>query len=73
MKDYQTVKLKHDIPKYNLRAGDSGVIVDVYRTGDVEVEFFTKTGETKAVLTLGEEGGLVFARSVSFKNEKEKE
>ncbi|MEO8397167.1 MAG: DUF4926 domain-containing protein [Chloroflexota bacterium] len=45
--------LTEDMPKYHLKAGDIGVVVHVYSTGDAyEVEFFTLDGQTLDVVTV---------------------
>ena len=54
---FQRVVLAADVPEDRLRAGDVGVVVEHYRArGDVpegyEVEFFSATGETVAVVSL---------------------
>ena len=42
-----------DLPKYGLRAGDSGAVVHVYPSGCAyEVEFFTPEGDTIDVVTV---------------------
>lgn len=46
------VVLKHDIPKFELCAGDLGTIVDVYKPNSMEVEFIKASGETLALVTL---------------------
>lgn len=54
---FQRVVLTKDIPDEGLRAGDIGVVVEKYtRRGDIpdgyELEFFTATGETIAVVSV---------------------
>ena len=54
---FQRVVLTADVPEERLRAGDVGVVVEHYLPrGDVpegyEVEFFSATGETVAVVSL---------------------
>ena len=49
IKEFDVVKLTHDIK--NLKSGDKGVVVDVYKNA-YEVEFFNDAGETIDVLTL---------------------
>jgi len=46
------VVLNKDIPKYGLRAGDVGTVVEVYEPDGIEVEFVTGSGETQALITL---------------------
>ena len=47
-----TVVLVRDLPEHGLRAGDLGAIVEVYESGELEVEFVTASGHTKALATL---------------------
>ena len=54
---FQRVVLTTDVPEDRLRAGDVGVVVEHYHPrGDApegyEVEFFSATGETVAVVSL---------------------
>ena len=49
----ETVVLRRDLPEYGLKAGDLGVIVEVYEPDGLEVEFVTASGRTQAVVTLG--------------------
>ena len=54
---FQRVVLTTDVPEDRLQAGDVGVVVEHYRPrGDApegyEVEFFSATGETVAVVSL---------------------
>jgi len=51
----ECVVLAHDIPEYDLRAGDLGTIVEVYPQGGLEVEFVRGSGVTQALLTLDEQ------------------
>ena len=48
----EIVVLKHDLPAYELRAGDVGTVVEIYPEGGVEVEFVRGSGVTQALLTL---------------------
>jgi len=50
----ECVVLERDIPKYNLRAGDVGTVVEIYPEGGLEVEFITGAGTTQALLTMNE-------------------
>lgn len=51
----ETVVLKHDVERYDLKQGDVGAVVHVYSDGDaLEVEFVTAEGTTVALLTLTE-------------------
>lgn len=53
---FQDVILTADIPKYALRAGDVGTVVERHVVAGKEdgysVEFFDMTGQTAAVVTL---------------------
>lgn len=49
---HQEVVLTTDVPEHALRRGDMGTVVHVYPRGGVEVEFFTASGKTSAVVTL---------------------
>jgi hypothetical protein len=49
---HQEVVLTSDVPDQLLRAGDIGTVVHAYPNGGVEVEFFTASGKTRAVVTL---------------------
>jgi len=54
---FQRVVLTTDVPEDRLQTGDVGVVVEYYRPrGDApegyEVEFFSATGETMAVVSL---------------------
>lgn len=46
------VVLKSDLPKYGLKRGDLGAVVDVYAPDSLEVEFVTASGRTQALVTL---------------------
>ena len=48
------VILEGDLPEHGLRRGDLGTVVETYKTGGLEVEFLTATGDTVAVVTLRE-------------------
>jgi len=50
----ECVVLVRDIPEHGLRAGDVGVVVEIYPEGGLEVEFVTGSGVTQALLTLSE-------------------
>jgi hypothetical protein len=54
--EYQTVRLKKDLPGENLSIGAKGVVLIVYEVPDLprayEVEFLDKDGYTLALLTL---------------------
>jgi hypothetical protein len=49
---YQEIVLAADVPEHGLRRGDMGTVVHVYPNGGFEVEFFTASGKTRAVVTL---------------------
>ena len=51
---HQEVILARDVPHHGLRAGDIGTVVHIYPKGAFEVEFFTASGKTRAVVTLSE-------------------
>jgi hypothetical protein len=46
------VVLTKDLPKLNLRQGQVGTIVEVYKSDDFEVEFVDLQGNTYALETL---------------------
>lgn len=48
----ERVILARDLPEHGLRAGDVGVVVELYEPGGLEVEFMSASGDTRAVLTL---------------------
>ncbi len=52
---YEEVVLTRDLPKEGLKGGDLGTVTHVYEAGGYEVEFFTASGKTRAVLTLAQE------------------
>ena len=49
---FERVILGHDLPEENLRAGDVGVVVELYGDEGLEVEFISASGDTQAVVTL---------------------
>ncbi len=51
-----TVVLTRDKPKYKLKQGDLGTVVEVYDHKAVEVEFVKPSGTTLAVVTLATDG-----------------
>lgn len=54
IKELDTVVLTHDIEDYELKQGDLGTVVHIYKDGlQFEVEFVTAEGKTIAVLTFG--------------------
>jgi hypothetical protein len=48
------VAVKHDLPRFYLKAGDSGTVVEVYDGGLLEVEFVDAEGDTVALLSVFE-------------------
>jgi hypothetical protein len=53
IREYERVILTEDIPKYHLKAGDAGVVVHIYSTGDAyELEIFALDGRTLDVVTV---------------------
>lgn len=51
--ELDTVVLKHDITRHNLKSGDLGTVVHIYDENEAfEVEFVTAYGKTVALLTL---------------------
>lgn len=54
LRPLDTVALTHDLPKEGLRKGDLGAIVEIHRTGEIEVEFVAASGRTQALLTLSD-------------------
>jgi hypothetical protein len=51
---HQEVILARDVAQHGLRSGDLGTVVHIYPAGGLEVEFFTASGKTRAVVTLRE-------------------
>jgi hypothetical protein len=49
---FDTVVLNRDLPAQNLREGNLGAIVQIYKTGGIEIEFLTALGRIGAVVTL---------------------
>ena len=47
-----TVVLVRDLPEHGLRAGDLGAVVELYPPSNLEVEFVTASGRTKALVNL---------------------
>jgi hypothetical protein len=53
IKEHEKAVLTVDLPGYNLKAGDVGVVVHVYSRGNAyEIEFFTLDGHTLDVVTV---------------------
>ena len=51
-REHDTVILTVDHPGERLRSGDIGTVVYVYDAAEVEVEFLTVGGDTRAVVPL---------------------
>lgn len=51
-KELETVVLDRDLPEHDLRKGDLGAIVQVYKPDCFEVEFVTASGRTQALVAL---------------------
>ena len=56
LREYEVVKLKHDLPAEGLTAGATGTVLLVYDSTPpaYEVEFTDDEGKTLALLTLNE-------------------
>jgi Domain of unknown function (DUF4926) len=53
IEEFEDVALVTDLPKFGLRAGDIGVVVDIHNDGaGFTVEFMRRDGTTVAVVTL---------------------
>ncbi len=51
--EHDMVALTVDLPEFDLRRGDVGVVVDITSTStEVTLEFFTSDGESFAVVSL---------------------
>ena len=50
--ELDTVALRVDLPRYGLKRGDIGAVVNVYSAEAFEVEFVTASGSTQALVTL---------------------
>lgn len=51
--ELEIVELTHDIKGHNLKEGERGTIVEIYKNGEAyEVEFIAPDGKTTALLTL---------------------
>ena len=52
-KEIEVVELAHDIKGHNLKKGERGTIVEIYKDGEAyEVEFIAPDGKTSILLTL---------------------
>lgn len=49
------VVLARDLPKHGLASGDLGTVVEVYESGEIEVEFATVSGHAQALVTLNQD------------------
>jgi hypothetical protein len=49
-----TVVLDRDLPDLDLRRGDLGAVVQIYKEDGIEVEFVAASGRTEALVTLKE-------------------
>jgi hypothetical protein len=53
IEEFDDVALVSDLPKYKLRAGDIGVVVDIHgKNAGYTIEFRERAGTTVAVVTL---------------------
>ena len=53
IEEFEEVVLINDLPKFGLRAGDIGVVVDIHgNNAGYTLEFMTRDGATVAVVTL---------------------
>lgn len=52
IKILETVVLIKDIPEHNLKKGDLGAVVEIYKPDGIEVEFVMSSGKTRALITL---------------------
>ena len=52
--EHDTVVLLRDVPEHSLRAGDLGTVVFVYSPDRIEVEFVRASGQTQALVMLGQ-------------------
>jgi Domain of unknown function (DUF4926) len=50
IKLFDVVALTEDMPKYKLRRGEIGAVVEVHPTGGYEVEFVSQDGHTYALI-----------------------
>ncbi len=47
-----TVVLNTDLPRYGLKTGDLGAVVEIYQPDGLEVEFVSAAGRTQSLVTL---------------------
>lgn len=53
IKEHDRVVLKQEVPEQELKTGDVGTVIHVYKNGEAfEVEFVALDGETLAIATL---------------------
>lgn len=53
IKEHEQVVLTSDLPEYDLKAGDVGVVVHIYSDGEAyELEIFALDGRTLDVVTV---------------------
>lgn len=52
IKVLDTIVLENEQSDHGLKAGDIGVVVELYEPDGIEVEFVTGSGKTQALLTL---------------------
>jgi hypothetical protein len=52
VEELEVVVLARDLPKYKLKTGDVGTVVEIYPGGRIEVEFVKPSGQTQALLPL---------------------
>ncbi len=52
IKTLDTVVLQKNLPKFGLKIGDIGAVVEIYEPDGIEVEFVTGSGQTQALVTM---------------------
>lgn len=55
VRELDRIALLKDLPDANLKAGDPGTVVHVYRDGKLEVEFVDRDGYTVGLVTVAPE------------------
>jgi hypothetical protein len=53
------IELLVDIPKFSLRKGEQGTIIEDYEDGIYEIEFANKKGEATAICSISEDKFIV--------------
>ncbi|WP_017295021.1 DUF4926 domain-containing protein [Geminocystis herdmanii] len=53
------IELLVDIPKFSLRKGEQGTIIEDYQDGIFEVEFANKKGEATAICSISQDKFIV--------------